>query len=179
MLLKGTDGVVFLADSSRERMFGNLECCTVLYDAFAHYDVTLADVPISLQCNKRDLADALPLDTLGRELFPESSEEPLAVSAVTGAGLLDGLNSLARQIMRNLGQSDAVAMVGDEPAAVAETPQEELPDDHCNADQPGFRVESAGDPQTAADGTVTLPLRLTGGACGKSVDFKVTVSVSI
>jgi len=186
MLLKGVDGIVLLADSSDGRMYSNLESCALLMDSLAHYGRKLVDVALSLQCNKRDLKGALSLDALRAELLPELTSAPLPVTALTGEGLLEGLNSLAREILVNLGQAGLAESISQGPAAgalivdvqknVAE-PEEAF--DHCTADSPGFSVETAGEPVTIDSSTVVIPLRITGGACGKSAEFKVTLSVTI
>lgn len=186
MLLKGVDGVVLLADSSDGRTYANLESRALLLDALAHYNRNLADIALSLQCNKRDLQGALPLAALGAELLPEQTIAPLPVTALTGEGLLDGLNSLARQILVNLGQDGLAGIIAQGSAAEPVTadlkmdaaePAEAF--DHCSPDAPGFAVETAGEPVTLDSSTVVIPLRITGGACGKTAEFKVTVTVSI
>jgi len=186
MLLKGVDGVVLFADSSDGRMYVNLESSAVLMDSIAHYDRKLGDIALSLQCNKRDLSGVFSLDAMHSELLPELACDPLPVKAVTGEGLLEGLDRLAKEILVNLGQEVTVESISPQPAkemfAVesqksAAEPEEAF--DHCTTDIPGFSVETAGDPVTIDSSTIVIPLRITGGACGKSAEFKVTVSVTI
>jgi len=186
MLLKGVDGVVLFADSSEGRMYANLESSAVLVDSIAHYDRKFSEIALSLQCNKRDLSGVLSLDAMSSELFPELTSDPLPVTAVTGEGLLEGLDLLAKEILVNLGQGVTVESITPRSAAevLAVEPQKSAaePDeafDHCTTDSPGFSVETAGDPVTIDSSTVVIPLRITGGACGKSAEFKVTVSVNI
>jgi signal recognition particle receptor subunit beta len=185
MLLKGVDGVVFLADSAAGRMAENIESCAQLYDAFAHYGIKSGDIPVSLQCNKRDLVDALPLAQLHGELFPELDVRPLPVVATEGDGLLSGLYGLAGAVVTNLGQAlpesvfpeTAVEAVVEREAASADEPA--VAEVHCQGENSGFSIESAGTPVSLADGKVLIPLRLMGGECGKSIDFTVTVAVSL
>lgn len=186
MLLKGVDGVVLFADSTDGRMYSNLESCAVLIDSLAHYGKKFADIALSLQCNKRDLRGALPLESMRLELFPEEETPPVAVIATTGAGLLEGLNGLVSRILVNLGQEGAaegfsqsspVEILTGQIQECAAEPEEAL--DHCSSDSPGFSVETAGEPVSIDRSTVVIPLRITGGACGKSAEFKVTVSVGI
>ena len=186
MLLKGVDGVVLFTDSSDGRMYANLESSAVLMDSIAHYDRKLGDIALSLQCNKRDLSGVFSLDAMHSELLPELACDPLPVKAVTGEGLLEGLDRLAKEILVNLGQEVTVESISPQPAkemfAVesqksAAEPEEAF--DHCTTDIPGFSVETAGDPVTIDSSTIVIPLRITGGACGKSAEFKVTVSVTI
>jgi len=186
MLLKGVDGVVLFADSSDGRMYANLESCALLMDSIAHYGRKHCDIALSLQCNKRDLSGVLSLDAMSSQLLPELASDPLPVIAVTGEGLLEGLDLLAKEILINLGQEVTVESISPKPAkeVLAGVPQKSAaePDeafDHCTADSPGFSVETAGDPVTIDSSTVVIPLKITGGACGKSAEFKVTVSVTI
>lgn len=179
MLLKGADGVVLFADSTDGRMYANLESCAVLMDSLAHYGKKLADIALSLQCNKRDLRGALPIENMRLELLPEIEAPPVAVTATTGDGLLEGLHGLVSRILVNLGQEAAGApeLLTDQAQEPAAEPEEAF--DHCSADVPGFSVETAGDPVAIDRATVVIPLRISGGACGKSAEFKVTVSVGI
>jgi len=181
MLLKGVDGVVILADSSQGMTYANLESCAQLVDALAHYGVNCSDIPVSLQCNKKDVKGALSPDEIKRELFPETENTPFPVSALTGEGLLEGLNSTLNDVLRNLGQEGRVSLIEQEPLIRGEDAAEGPEDSvlHCSGDSPGFAVEMAGEPVVLDRSTVEIPLRLTGGACGKSAEFKVTVSIGI
>jgi len=186
MLLKGVDGVVLFADSSDGRMYANLESCAVLIDSIAHYDRKLGDIALSLQCNKRDLSGVLSLDVMSAELLPELVSDPLPVTAVTGEGLMEGFDLLAKEILINLGQEVTVESIFPRSAKelLAVEPQKSIAEsdeafDHCTTDIPGFSVETAGSPITIDNSTVVIPLKITGGACGKSAEFKVTVSVNI
>jgi signal recognition particle receptor subunit beta len=181
MLLKGVDGVVILADSSQGMTYANLESCAVLVDSLAHYGVNCSDIPISLQCNKTDINVAMSPDDMKRELFPETTKNAFPVSALTGAGLMEGLASVANDILRNLGQEGEV-LLAEKEAPVSSASSMEGSDEsflHCSGDASGFGVEMAGEPVLLGRATIEIPLRLTGGACGKSAEFKVTVSVGI
>lgn len=186
MLLKGVDGVVFFADSSDGMMYANLEGCAVLMESLAHYGRKFADIPLSLQCNKRDLRGALPLESMQAELLPEENSAPVAVTAATGEGLLEGLNALVSRVLVNLGEDGAVASIAPNGPGEQSTgqwpqsaPEPEEAFDHCSTDSPGFSVETAGAPLVIDQSTIVIPLRITGGGCGKSAEFKVTVSVAI
>lgn len=186
MLLKGVDGVVLMADSTDGRMYGNLESCAVLMDSIAHYGMKLSSVALSLQCNKRDLKGALSLEILRSELLPETGGEPVPVTAMTGEGLLAGLNSVIREISANLGQETAAENIGESSGEELSSFKKENvevdieePFDHCNEDNPEFSVEMSGTPVALDCATIMIPLRIKGAACGKSTEFKVTVSVTI
>ena len=184
MLLKGADGVVFLADSLADRLSANLICCATLHDALAHYGIKADSLPLALQCNKRDLPDILPLERLQAELFPETGGEPQPVVALTGQGLWEGLDRLARAILGNLGQTLPVALPAAMGPVARPVPADDedfaaVADEHCLGPNAGFAIESAGTPECQPGGKIRIPLRLVGGECGKSIDFSVTVAVSL
>jgi hypothetical protein len=70
LILKGVDGVVFVADSQLERMEANIESMQNLYDNMAEYGYDLTRIPFVVQYNKRDLPNAAPLKDLQAALNP-------------------------------------------------------------------------------------------------------------
>jgi signal recognition particle receptor subunit beta len=70
LILKGVDGVVFVADSQMERMEANLESMQNLYDNMAQHGLDLTRLPFVVQYNKRDLPNAAPLPQLQDALNP-------------------------------------------------------------------------------------------------------------
>ncbi len=70
LILKGVDGIVFVADSQVERMEANLEAMQNLYDNMAEYGYDLTKMPFVIQYNKRDLPNAAPLAELQQTLNP-------------------------------------------------------------------------------------------------------------
>jgi len=70
LILKGVDGVVFVADSQLERMEANLESMQNLYDNMAQHGLDLTRLPFVIQYNKRDLPNAAPLPQLQEALNP-------------------------------------------------------------------------------------------------------------
>jgi signal recognition particle receptor subunit beta len=70
LILKGVDGVVFVADSQMERMEANLESMQNLYDNMAQHGLDLTRLPFVIQYNKRDLPNAAPLPQLQDALNP-------------------------------------------------------------------------------------------------------------
>jgi mutual gliding-motility protein MglA len=70
LILKGVDGIVFVADSQVERMEANLEAMQNLYDNMAEYGYDLTKMPFVIQYNKRDLPNAAPLIELQQTLNP-------------------------------------------------------------------------------------------------------------
>jgi signal recognition particle receptor subunit beta len=70
LILKGVDGIVFVADSQMERMEANIEAMQNLYDNMAEYGYDLTKLPFVLQYNKRDLPNAAPIRELQGALNP-------------------------------------------------------------------------------------------------------------
>jgi hypothetical protein len=70
LILKGVDGVVFVADSQMERMEANVEAMQNLYDNLSEHGYDLTRVPFVVQYNKRDLPNAAPLAELQQALNP-------------------------------------------------------------------------------------------------------------
>ncbi len=70
LILKGVDGVVFVADSQVERMEANVESMQNLYDNMSEYGYDLTKIPFVIQYNKRDLPNAAPIGDLQAQLNP-------------------------------------------------------------------------------------------------------------
>jgi mutual gliding-motility protein MglA len=70
LILKGVDGVVFVADSQAERAEANVESMQNLYDNMAAYGYDLTTMPFVIQYNKRDLPNAAPIAELQEMLNP-------------------------------------------------------------------------------------------------------------
>jgi signal recognition particle receptor subunit beta len=70
LILKGVDGVVFVADSQMERMEANQESMQNLYDNMSEYGYDLTRIPFVVQYNKRDLPNAAPIAQLQEALNP-------------------------------------------------------------------------------------------------------------
>ena len=70
LILKGVDGVVFVADSQVERQEANIEAMQNLYDNMAEYGYDITRMPFVIQYNKRDLPNAAPIDELDQLLNP-------------------------------------------------------------------------------------------------------------
>jgi hypothetical protein len=97
LILKGVDGVVFVADSQRDRTEANLESMQNLYDNMAAYGYDLTRMPFIIQYNKRDLPNAAPLAELqemlnpGWEVLETSRQRPLVNPFQPGAMLVSQL----------------------------------------------------------------------------------------
>ncbi len=101
LILKGTDGVVFVADSQQDRMDANYEALRDLRETLVMYDIDFDQLPYALQLNKRDLADVHPIDFLTREL--RVAQEPVFEAvAINNKGVRETLTEVARQVLRKL-----------------------------------------------------------------------------
>ena len=101
LILRGVDGVVFVADSQEERMDANMEALDNLEDNLKEHNYDLAKVPYVLQLNKRDLPTALPVDNLKKEL-QKRGEPVLEAVEYQGTGVFETLKEVARQVLVEL-----------------------------------------------------------------------------
>ena len=101
LILKGVDGLVFVADSQAERMDANIAALENLYENLSDYGYDAAQLPIVLQWNKRDLPSAVPADELRRQLNPMGLQEYEAV-AVQGVGVFDTLKAVSKLVLKSL-----------------------------------------------------------------------------
>ena len=101
LILKGVDGLVFVADSQAERMDANIAALENLYDNLSDYGYDPANLPIVLQWNKLDLPNAVPVEELRRQLNPMGLQEHEAV-AVNGIGVFDTLKSVSKLVLKSL-----------------------------------------------------------------------------
>jgi signal recognition particle receptor subunit beta len=101
LILKGVDGLVFVADSQAERMDANIAALENLYDNLADYGYDPQQVPVVLQWNKRDLPSAVPIEELRAHLNPTGLPEFPAV-AITGKGVFDTLKAVSKLVLKSL-----------------------------------------------------------------------------
>ncbi len=101
LILKGADGVIFVADSQEERMESNVESIRNLESNLKQHGLDLATLPYALQFNKRDLPNAMPTDELYRVLNYKR-EPTFEAVAPSGKGVFDTLKSVAKQILVEL-----------------------------------------------------------------------------
>lgn len=101
LILRGVDGVAFVADSQEERMDANLEALENLQTNLKEHGYDFAKIPYVLQLNKRDLPNILPVDELRKSL--QTKAEPVFEAiACQGVGVFETLKELARQVLGEL-----------------------------------------------------------------------------
>ena len=101
LILKGVDGIVFVADSQAERMDANLASMQNLYENLADYGYDPRQLPMVLQYNKRDLRNRVGVEELSAQLNPGGLEEHEAV-ATEGEGVFDTLRAVSKQVIKSL-----------------------------------------------------------------------------
>lgn len=117
LILKGVDGVVFVADSQSDRAEANLESMQNLYDNMAAYGYDLTRMPFVIQYNKRDLPNAASLAELkemlnpGWEVLETSRQRPLVNPFQPGEMLVSQLPT--GEWVEKAPEFEAVAVSGD------------------------------------------------------------------
>jgi len=101
LILKGVDGVVFVADSQIERMEANVESLDNLRINLREQGYEIENVPYVIQYNKRVLPNAAPLDEMQRLLNPLCVPEYEACATV-GKGVFETLKAVAKGVLSDL-----------------------------------------------------------------------------
>ena len=101
LILKGVDGVVFVADSQIERMEANIESLDDLRINLNDQGYDLDKLPYTVQYNKRDLANVAPVENMNKLLNPGNVPFFEGV-AVTGPGVFETLKNVAKQVLTEL-----------------------------------------------------------------------------
>ncbi len=204
MVLKGVDGVVFVADSAPARLEANLQSLVELQKALNGYGIKLAQLPGVLQCNKRDLPSSVPLDELRSALAP-CPYPVIPASACRGEGVLESLYNLMKSVLKDLrekgleldkepeqldapsvltGEGDGPRGMGPSADAAAAAPAVAAGGDLTapvilsgNGDTPAS-IGIAGPPDILPDGRLRLPLSLRCGDTETKIALTVTVSLA-
>ena len=101
LVLRGADGVVFVADSQPEQWDENIESLRNLHENLLEEEIDLKTFPMVLQYNKRDLPGVLQIADLDETLnFRNAPAFPAA--AVSGEGVFDTLKSASKLVLQNL-----------------------------------------------------------------------------
>lgn len=101
LILKGVDGVVFVADSQEERIDANIESLENLKFNLKEHGYDLDKLPYVIQYNKRDLPGVMPVDELRKELNPTGVPE-FEACAATGEGVFETLKAVAKLVLLDL-----------------------------------------------------------------------------
>ncbi|HEY3026865.1 MAG TPA: GTPase domain-containing protein [Pyrinomonadaceae bacterium] len=104
LILKGVDGIVFVADSQEERMDANIESLYNLEENLRSQGYDLMKLPYALQLNKRDLPNIVSAADMAAEL-QRKGEPVVEAVAASGAGVFDTLKAVAKQVLTELRKS--------------------------------------------------------------------------
>jgi signal recognition particle receptor subunit beta len=100
LVLRGVDGIVFVADSQYEKMAENVESFTNLEENLKTLNLNLGDIPYVMQYNKRDLPDVAPVEYLDFLLNNREVQVPsFEASASKCDGVFETLNMITRMLL--------------------------------------------------------------------------------
>jgi signal recognition particle receptor subunit beta len=112
LVLKGVDGIVFVADSQRAMLDANVESLKNLRENLAEIGTNLDEIPLVLQLNKRDLPNIASVDMMLDALDPERKAEHVESVASAGTGVFETLKTISKLTLRTLRRR----MTGEEPS---------------------------------------------------------------
>ena len=100
LVLRGADGMIFVADSQWDRLRENVECFRDLEENLREYNTSLDAVPYVIQYNKRDLGNIAPLEYMEFLLNRRARQVPsFEAVALRGDGVFDTLNAVSRMVL--------------------------------------------------------------------------------
>lgn len=109
LVLKGADGIVFVADSQTAMLEANVESYKNLRENLAEIGLNLDELPLVIQLNKRDLPNIADATTILRAIDGKRLLDSIEASAVTGTGVFETLKLISKLTLRTL----RVRMAGD------------------------------------------------------------------
>jgi hypothetical protein len=118
LVLKGVDGIVFVADSQKAMLEANVESLRNLRENLAEIGTDLDEIPLVLQLNKRDLPNIADVETMVNALDPERRAEYVESVAASGIGVFETLKMISKLTLRTLRRR----MTGEEAAKPAPRP---------------------------------------------------------
>ncbi len=101
LILKGVDGVIFVADSQFERLEANQESMDNLRENLAEQGYDLSKVPFVIQYNKRDLPNVVSVEELREALNPAGVPD-FEANARTGEGVFETLKAVSKLVLTEL-----------------------------------------------------------------------------
>jgi signal recognition particle receptor subunit beta len=101
LILKGVDGVIFVADSQMERLEANQESVENLRTNLAEQGYSLEKIPYVVQYNKRDLPNVVPVEEL-RPLINPMNVPDYEANARAGVGVFDTLKAVSKLVLNEL-----------------------------------------------------------------------------
>jgi hypothetical protein len=107
LILKGVDGIVFVADSQIDRMDDNIESFENMLENLETYGLKLDDIPYVMQYNKRDLPNIASVEELERTLNKDKVPYFEAI-APKGVGVFETLKEISKAVIRHLSSKTPV-----------------------------------------------------------------------
>jgi len=101
LILKGVDGIVFVADSQEARAEANIESMHNLYENLETYGYDLENIPFAIQYNKRDMSNILPVEELRAQINPMGVPDFEGV-AIEGKGVFETLSCVSKMVVEAL-----------------------------------------------------------------------------
>ncbi len=105
LILRGVDGIVFVADSAPNRLRANAESLRNLRENLREYNLSLETTPYVIQINKRDLPDALPVEMIKQVLDPKGKVQFFEAVAARFQGVFEPLRSVSKLVLEKLAQT--------------------------------------------------------------------------
>ena len=124
-VLRGADGVVFVADSQIPLLDANLESFDNLRRNLLGLDIDLNTFPLVFQYNKRDLEDLIPVETFNQLLNPQGLPY-VEASAINGVGVFETLKEVAKLTVPSVKEKVLGIKVGTDELAAAESRAQEV-----------------------------------------------------
>lgn len=196
MVLKGVDGVVFVADSAPGLQEQNSRSMDELVSFLKGYGQSLMSVPTVLQLNKGDLTDAISMAEMERNLNPSQLPSFRATSQ-NGEGVLQALMALVKTVLTGLRSKGTEGIAGAEglhrmvdepvaaPAAAKPQPPPAAPQQAARTPEPPahqapeepLTLELSGPPTAAEGDVISVPLTIRSGSRSKEVVLTLSIAV--
>ncbi len=101
LILRGVDGIIFVADSQVEKMEANLKSLEGLEQNLLEQGYEIEKLPLIMQWNKRDLPNITPVEDMERQLN-KWNVQSYEASAVGGEGVFESLKMVSKHVLMNL-----------------------------------------------------------------------------
>ncbi|RLE35770.1 MAG: hypothetical protein DRJ61_02455 [Acidobacteria bacterium] len=122
LVLRGVDGLVFVADSQRPMREANIESLKSLIENIEELGLSLDELPLVLQFNKRDLSNTLSEDELNADLNPDGTFPWHPASALNGDGVFETLKEITKVTLKKLRKRMAAPQADASPRPIKPAP---------------------------------------------------------
>lgn len=102
LILKGVDGIIFVADSQIERFDDNIESLQNLKDNLTSYHLSIKEIPLVFQYNKRDLPNITSVAELNKAINPLNIYKSFEAVATQGIGVFETLKEVCKHVLKRL-----------------------------------------------------------------------------